>query len=74
MSVCGEGHTPNNERETKTILNIELFFARLDLMGMRTFGKKALLQSLWWSDLWRKSCQRKKEQKTTNLTELNNIR
>ena len=31
MSVCGEEQTPNNERETKTVLNITLLFARLDL-------------------------------------------
>ena len=49
MSVRGEGKTPKNERETKTILNIELLFARVDLMRTRTHGKKALLQSLWWS-------------------------
>ena len=43
MSVCSEGQTPNNARETKTILHIELLFARLDLKHMRTRGKKALL-------------------------------
>ena len=26
MSVCGEEQTPKNERETKTVLNIELLF------------------------------------------------
>ena len=46
MSVCGEEQTPNNERETKTVLNIELLFARLDLIRPRTHGKEALLQSL----------------------------
>ena len=35
MSVCGEEQTPNNERETKTVLNIELLFARLDLIRTR---------------------------------------
>ena len=47
MSVCGKEQTPNNERETKTVLNIELPFARLDLITYtRARGKKALLQSL----------------------------
>ena len=47
MSVlCGEEQTSNNELETKTVLNIELFFARLDLIRTRTRGKKALMQSL----------------------------
>ena len=46
MSVCGEEQTPHNERETKTILNIELLFARLDVIGTRTRGKTPLLQSL----------------------------
>ena len=45
MSVCVEEQTPNNERETKTVLNIGLLFARLDLIRLRTRGKKALLQS-----------------------------
>ena len=35
MSVCGEEQTPNNERETKTVLNIELLFTRLDLIRTR---------------------------------------
>ena len=39
MSVWGEEQTPNNERETKTVLNIELLFARLDLIRTRTRGK-----------------------------------
>ena len=46
MSVCGEEQTPNNKRETKTVLNIELLSARLDLIRTRTRGKEALLQSL----------------------------
>ena len=46
MSVCGEEQTPNNEREIKTVLNIKLLFARLDLTRTRTRGKKALLQAL----------------------------
>ena len=53
--------------ETKTILNIELLFAKVDLMRTGTRGKKTLLQSLWWSYLWLKSSQSKKEQTTTNL-------
>ena len=36
MSVCGEEQTPNNECETKTVLNIELLFARLDLISICT--------------------------------------
>ena len=43
MSVWGEGQTPNNERETKTILNIELLFARLDLIRTRIRGKKGIV-------------------------------
>ena len=43
MSVCGEEQTPNNERETKTVLNIELLFARLGQIRTRTRGKKAML-------------------------------
>ena len=66
MSISGEGQTPNNERETKAILNIELLFSKLDLIRTRTRGKKALLQSLWWFDPRRKSCQSKKEQKINN--------
>ena len=46
MSVYGEEQTLNNERETKAVLNIELLFARLDLIRTRTRGKEALLQSL----------------------------
>ena len=42
MSVCGEEQTPNNERETKTVLNIELLFARLDLIRTRTREKKGI--------------------------------
>ena len=45
MLVCGEEQTPNNERETRTVLNIELLFARLDLIRTRkkAHGKKALM-------------------------------
>ena len=42
MSVWGEGQTPNNERETKTILIIELLFARLELIHTRIRGKKGI--------------------------------
>ena len=44
--VKTEEQTPNNERETKTVLNIELLIARLDLIRTRTRGKKALMQTL----------------------------
>ena len=70
MPVYGEGQTLKNVRETKTILNIELLFAKVDLLRTLTRGKKALLQSLWWSDLWLKSCYSTKEEKTTNLKKI----
>ena len=47
-----------------------MLFARLDLLRTRTRRKKALLQLLWLSDLLRKDCQPKKEEITTNLTDL----
>ena len=58
--------------EIKSILL--LLFARLDLLRTRTRRKNAWLQSLWRSHLSRKNCQPKKEEKTTNLTELSNFR
>ena len=39
MSVWGEGQTPNNKRETKTILNLELLFARLVVIHTLTRKK-----------------------------------
>ena len=52
MSVCGEGQKPNNERETQTILIIELLFARLNLQYVRAKRKKGIAAvALWWSYL-----------------------
>ena len=42
MSVCSEKQTTNNKRETKTILNIELLLAGLDLICTATRGKKGI--------------------------------
>ena len=76
-----EGRNLRNKLITMTlavIFEIEsillLLFARLDLIRTRTRRKNAWLQSLWRSRLSRKSCHPKKEEKTTNLTELSNFR
>ena len=42
MSVYGEGQTLKNVHKTKTILNIELLFAKVDLLRTLTRGKKGI--------------------------------
>ena len=71
MPVCGEGRRIGIKQrtwsETETISNCY----SPDLSARtRTRRNKALLQLLWWSDLWRKSCQPKEKENTTNLTDL----
>ena len=71
MSVCGEWQTPNNEREIKITLK---YFLSDWIWYVQAHVEKSLnlSQSLRRSNFWRKSCKPKKEQKTTNVTELNN--
>ena len=42
MSICDERQAPKNERDTKTILNIELLFARVVLIYVRAHEEKSI--------------------------------
>ena len=71
MPVCGERQTPNNERETETNLNC---FSPDWIWYLRREVEKGMATVAVVVDLWRNSCQPKKEEKTTNFTGLNNCR
>ena len=70
-AVCGEGQTPHNERETKTILNCFLpdwiWYVRAHVEKRHGYIVAVMVLPLT-QDL------PTEKEKTTNLTELNNCR